>query len=209
MRTDAERVLLERLTQGRLEAIDQLFECYRDRLRREVARDLTADPRLRSRFDASDVVQEVFRDARQQVRGYVAAGARVGFFAWLRGLAYERRLKFVRDHLDAQRRTVKRQQALLDDSWRHPAAPDDSPSRAAVAAEQRQSLSAALDRLRPDDREVIRLRVTEGRSNRDAAALLGISPEAAAKRLERALRRLREAVAGDPVGATGEVPRHD
>jgi RNA polymerase sigma-70 factor, ECF subfamily len=144
------------------------------------------------------VVQEVYRDAKQQVRGYVAAGARVGFFAWLRGLARQRRLKLVRDHLDAQCRTVKRQQALPEDSWRHPPAPGGTPSGAVAAAEQRQRLSAALGRLRPEDREVIRLRVTEARSNREAAELLGLSPEAVAKRLERALRRLRDEVAGSP-----------
>jgi RNA polymerase sigma-70 factor (ECF subfamily) len=192
---------LEQLTRGHLEVIDVLFECYRDRLRQEVARDLTADRRLQARFDASDVVQEVFADARRQVGGYVAAGARVSFFDWLRGLARERRLKFVRCHLDAQRRTVKCQQPLPDDSRRHPAAPDDTPSRAAAAAEERQRLGAALDRLRPEDREVIRLRVAERQSNREAAVLLGLSPEAAAKRLERALRRLRETIAADSEGA--------
>jgi RNA polymerase sigma-70 factor, ECF subfamily len=206
MRTESKQALFHQLTKGNLEVIDQLFACYRELLHRAVSRELTADGRLRARFDASDVVQEVFRDARQQVRGYVAAGARVGFFAWLRGLARERRLKFVRDHLDAQRRTVRRQQALPDDSWRHPPSPGGTPSGAAVAAEQRQRLGAALDRLRPDDREVIRLRVTEARSNREAAELLGLSPEAVAKRLERALRRLREEVAGPPCGPTGAGP---
>jgi RNA polymerase sigma-70 factor (ECF subfamily) len=196
MRTDPSQVsaLVDRLTRGHLDAFDAVFECYRDRLLREVARDLAADRRLQPRFDASDVVQEVFADARRQVAGYVAAGSRVGFLDWLRGLARERRLKLVRSHLDAQRRTVKRQQSLPEDSWRHPPAPEDTPSRAAAAAEQLQRLGAALDRLRPEDREVIRLRVTELRSNREAAAILGLSPEAVAKRLERALRRLRETV---------------
>jgi len=197
MRTDSAPALQARLAQGDLDVIGPLFELYRERLKREIARELAADPRLRARFDASDVVQEVFRDALRQVGGYVAGGSRVGFFAWLRGLAHERRLKFLRDHLDAQCRSVRRQQALLDDSRQHPTAPSDSPAGAAAVAEERESLRAALDRLRPEDREVIRLRVTEGRTNREAAGLLGLSPEAVAKRLERALRRLRQAAGED------------
>src|SRR5262249_32478715 len=158
------------------------------------ARELADDPRLAARFDASDVIQEVFLDARKQVGWFLANDGRIDFWAWLRGLARERRLKFLRDHLDAQCRTAKRQHVLPDESRRHPPAPGDSPSGAAQAAEQAERLRRALRQLRPEDREIIRLRVTEGRTNPEVAALLGATPAAIAKRLERALRRLREAV---------------
>jgi DNA-directed RNA polymerase specialized sigma24 family protein len=115
MSTEAERIatLLERLAQGDEEALADLFDSYRPLLRLAVARELAADPRLAARFDASDIVQEVFLDARQQVGRFLADGGRVDFWVWLRGLARERRLKFLRDHLDAQCRSVKRPQALL------------------------------------------------------------------------------------------------
>jgi RNA polymerase sigma-70 factor (ECF subfamily) len=211
MSTEADSIAiatyLERLARGDEEALGGLFDSYRPLLRLEVARELAADPRLAARFDASDVVQEVFLDARRQVRGYLAGGGRVDFWVWLRGLARERRLKFLRDHLDAQCRTVKRQQALPDESWRHPAAAQDSPSGVAGTAEQAERLRRALRRLRPEDQEVIRLRVTDGRTNAEVAAALGLTPAAVAKRLERALRRLREAVEagppGDHTGGTG------
>ena len=121
MDTEADQVtaLLDRLAGGDDEALGALFDAYRSRLRLEVARALAADPRLAARFDASDVVQEVFLDARQQVRSFLACG-RVDFWVWLRGLARERRLKCLRDHLDAQCRTARRQQALPDESWQHP-----------------------------------------------------------------------------------------
>jgi RNA polymerase sigma factor (sigma-70 family) len=115
----------------------------------------------------------------------------------------------VRDHLDAQRRSVKRQQSLPEDSWRHPQAPDNSPSQEAVAAEQRQTLCSALEQLRSEDRDIIRLRVTDGRSTRDVAAELGITPVAVAKRLERALRRLRVTAAGPTTHTSGEGHDHD
>src|SRR5262249_26465544 len=130
----------------------------------------------------------------------------VDFRAWLRGLARERRLKFLRDHLDAQCRSARRQQALPDESWRHPSSPGGRPRRGAGAPEQSDRPGRARRpppaegpegrRLRAEDQEVIRLRVTEGRTNPEVAGLLGTTPAAVAKRLERALRRLREAVEG-------------
>jgi RNA polymerase sigma-70 factor (ECF subfamily) len=188
--------LLDRLARGDQDALGTLFDCYRQALRREIARDLARDPRLGARFDASDVVQEVFLDARGQIGWFLANRARVDFGVWLRGLARERRLKFLRDHLDAQCRTAKRQQALPADSWWHPLSPGDTPSGEARSAEETDCLRGALERLRPEDQEIIRLRVTEGRTNPEVAALLGSTPAAVAKRLERALRRLREVIAG-------------
>jgi RNA polymerase sigma-70 factor (ECF subfamily) len=185
--------LLELCSEGDEEALGTLFDFYRRRLRREVARQLVDTPHLAARFDASDVVQEVYLDARRQLSWYLANTDRIDFWPWLRGLARERRLKFLRDHLDAQRRTVKAQHALPDDSWGHPASPDPSPSGAVGKAEEAARMRCALQRLRPEDQEIIRLRVNEARSNPEVAELLGIMPGAVAKRLQRALRRLKEA----------------
>jgi RNA polymerase sigma-70 factor (ECF subfamily) len=199
---NAARALLEPVAGGDESALGALLGAYRARLRAEVAAELSADPRLAARFDASDVVQERFLDARGQIGQYLAREERVEFWVWLRGLARERRLKFVRDHLDTQCRSAKRQQALPDESARHPVAPGDSPSRAAQSAEEAERLGAELRRLAPEDREVIRLRVTEGRTNAEVAARLGMTAAAAAKRLEGALRRLR-AAANPTVGGSG------
>jgi RNA polymerase sigma-70 factor (ECF subfamily) len=187
--------LLERLRSGDDNSLGALFECYRRSLRHEIARDLAADPRLAARFDASDVVQEVFLDARQQLHGFLANVPHVDFWIWLRGLARERRLKFLRDHLDAQCRSAKRERALPDESWRQPAAPAESPSSAAGRAEENDRVRRALQGLAADDQDIIRLRVTEGYSNPEAAQMLRVTPAAVAKRLERALRRLKQAVA--------------
>src|SRR5262245_4498231 len=93
MDTAADEVaaLLEGLARGDEGALAARFDIYREDLRREVARGLADDPRLAARFDASDVVQEVFLDARRQVAGFLACGGRIDFWNWLRGLARERR----------------------------------------------------------------------------------------------------------------------
>src|SRR5262245_44546964 len=138
MRPDPEhtRKLIEQLAGGDVSVLGPLFVAYREQLRCEIARNLAGDPRLATRFDASDVVQELFRDAQQQVGGYVQNQTRIEFLTWLRGLARERFLKFQRDHLDAQCRTLKRQTPLPEESWRHPAAEQESPSEDVRAAER-------------------------------------------------------------------------
>ena len=53
-----------------------------------------------------------------------------------------------------------------------------------------------LDSLASRERDVLVLRIVHGLGFRDVAAALGISEEAAKKRAQRALRRLREKVSG-------------
>jgi RNA polymerase sigma factor (sigma-70 family) len=67
----------------------------------------------------------------------------------------------------------------------------DSLTEEAVWEELRPHLDAALARLRPVDRTAIALRYIEGRSVQQVAAVLGVSEPAAAKRVQRALSRLR------------------
>jgi RNA polymerase sigma factor (sigma-70 family) len=66
----------------------------------------------------------------------------------------------------------------------------------AVHQEIRSTVSAAIDELDPLDREVILLRGIEQNSNETVALLLGISPNAASMRWQRALQRLRARLPG-------------
>jgi RNA polymerase sigma factor (sigma-70 family) len=189
--------LLDRLVAGDRDVLGELFDHYRLRLRQEVAAALAADPRLLTRFDASDVVQDVYLDSQQQLDYFLARRDRLDFFAWLRGLARQRRLKYLRDHVGAQRRTLTRQQPLPDSSGGHPPAPGSGPERAVAKAEEAGRAQHALQQLDKEDQDVIRLRLTEGKSLREAAAALGTTPAAVAKRLERALARLHAVLAGE------------
>jgi RNA polymerase sigma factor (sigma-70 family) len=90
---------------------------------------------------------------------------------------------------------LKRQHALPDESWRHPAADEPSPSQAARTAERDEQVRRALEVLSLEDQDVIRLRLFEGLTNREAAARLNVSDAAAAKRMARAMQRLRDALA--------------
>jgi RNA polymerase sigma-70 factor (ECF subfamily) len=78
-----------------------------------------------------------------------------------------------------------------------------SPSEAAVRAEQLLRLQEAVNRLDPLDREVLSLRHFEQLSRAETAQVLGIEEAAAAKRYIRALKRLKDTLAGMPGGLEG------
>ncbi len=67
---------------------------------------------------------------------------------------------------------------------------------AAMRRERHDALHDALLALPTQDREIVFLRGIEQQENRVVAELLGITPEAAAMRYHRALRRLRERLPG-------------
>jgi RNA polymerase sigma-70 factor (ECF subfamily) len=56
--TDARRALLDRLEQGDVTAIEEIFRAYEPLLRRRIRRRLTA--RLRSKIDSADIAQSVW-----------------------------------------------------------------------------------------------------------------------------------------------------
>lgn len=69
-----------------------------------------------------------------------------------------------------------------------------SPEVVVVRHAEDEELLAALDSLRPADREVLMLRVWEEMTAPEIAEILGISVSAAEKRIARAFERLRRAV---------------
>jgi RNA polymerase sigma-70 factor, ECF subfamily len=205
---DALRPVLERAAAGDAAGWRELVRTHHEGLRRMV--DLRLDPRLRGRVDPSDVLQEVYIDAARQLPTYLQAPP-LPFHLWLRQLAGTRLAKCHRRHLGARGRDVRREVALEPG-----AIPEASsvaladgllgrecrPSEAAMRAELRDRLLAALDRLGPVDREVLALRHFEQLGNADTARLLGLSVAAASKRYVRALERLRDVLAWRP-GAGG------
>jgi RNA polymerase sigma-70 factor, ECF subfamily len=190
---------LRRVAGGDPSALADLFTHYRARLRRLVQ--LRLDPRVATRLDPSDVLQEVYLDAAGQVEAYLRQ-PRVSFYVWLRGLAWERLVKLHRRHLGAECRAVGREQPLPGDiSSAGLEAGGTSPGEALVQDELRRRVSAALARLDDDDREVILMRDLEDLSNNEVAEALGLTPSGATMRYGRALFRLKEALRADrPAG---------
>ncbi|MFO0844443.1 MAG: sigma-70 family RNA polymerase sigma factor [Gemmataceae bacterium] len=202
---DTER-LLAQAAAGDDGAREQLLQRHRARLRQMVA--VRLDPRLAGRVDPSDVVQEALMDAHRRLGDYLGSRP-VAFYPWLRALAYDRLVELYREHVRAQKRSVRREERLpLPDASAlelasRLAARGSGPGAGLAREEVRQLVHRALARLPDRDREVLVLRHLEQLSVGEVAAILGTTEGAVSVRLLRALRKLREFL-GE--GLLGDVP---
>jgi RNA polymerase sigma-70 factor (ECF subfamily) len=158
---------------------------------------LHLDPRLRSKLDASDIVQQTLlqaHQAREQFRGQ-GEGERA---AWLRQILARNLAHAVRD-FGRDRRDVAREQSLEAvieassvrlEAWF--AAEQSSPSQQAQRNEQAVRLAEALDRLPEAQREAVVLHYFQACTVAEVGRRLGRSTEAVAGLLHRGLKQLRE-----------------
>src|SRR5262245_27967262 len=94
-------------------ALDRLLALHRNFLRKVV--ELRLDPRLRSRVDASDVVQEAQLEAARRIDDYLQRRP-MPFHVWLQKTAYENLLRLRREHVEAACRSVENEAPLPDGS---------------------------------------------------------------------------------------------
>ncbi len=118
---------------------------------------------------------------------------------WLYGVARN----VVRNVSRSHRRSLR----LVAKSKAQPHYPEPSPELQIVRNEQDAELVTALESLKSDDQEVLRLRAYEGLSVKQISLALGCSEEAAKKRVSRALNRLRKAAAIERPIPSGIHPR--
>ncbi|MDJ0663735.1 MAG: sigma-70 family RNA polymerase sigma factor [Acidimicrobiia bacterium] len=133
--------------------------------------------RRSSREDALDAAAETFLVAWRR-RADLPVGREL---PWLYGVA--------RRVVANQRRGRLRQVTVLA-SLRSVDEPDDGPETLVVQHSEITDLIAALDRLSPKDREVVCLAGWEELDRDELALAVGCTPNAATKRLNRALDRL-------------------
>jgi RNA polymerase sigma-70 factor, ECF subfamily len=154
------------------------------------------DRRINSRIDPSDIVQETLVQAARRLPDYLRDRP-IAFYPWIRQLAIEQVAQQHRRHIGALGRSVKREASHAEDLPEQSAAElamrllarDASPSDEACRRESRAWVRRVLAQLDPEDREVLVLRFLEQLSTQDAAAVLGVSVNAAKSRQRRALER--------------------
>ncbi len=124
------RELLQQAGTGDSAAFERVFARHEQDLRSFIARRL--DPKLRSRIDPSDVVQDTLLEVFPRLADFQARQP-MPFRLWLHKMAYERLLTLHRRHVTAARRTVRREEAFPDRSSillaKHLLAPGATPSR--------------------------------------------------------------------------------
>jgi RNA polymerase sigma-70 factor (ECF subfamily) len=162
------------------------------------------DQRLQGRVDPSDVLQDAYLEAWQDLGTYIRQPA-MPFFLWLRGIAGNKLRELHRHHLGTQMRDPRREVSIygsaLSESTTAAIAANlmanlTGASEEAVRAELKLRLQDALNAMEPLDREVLALRHFEQLSPAETAGALGIKEKAAGMRYVRALRRLREILNG-------------
>src|SRR5215207_5864356 len=149
---------------GDSSALGQLYDTYRDRVAR------FATGRLGDAEKAEDVTSETFEAVCRNLGSYRAG---TDFEAWLFTIAHRR----VADHF---RRRYRRREV--------------APEEALMAAERRAEVAGAFRRLRPDQQEVLALRVLGGLSAVQVGKVLGKSEGAVLVAQHRALQSLRTAM---------------
>ena len=162
--------LRSRLRRGDADALREVYERYADDVYR-VALRVTS-----SSADAYDVAHDVFVGLPEAVERYDPDRP---FGAWVRGVA-------VRTALMRMRTARRRREVSVAPLRAMGARSDENPTI------DRLTLERAIDRLPADLRAVFVLREIEGMSYLEIAEVLGIKQNAAAVRLHRARRRLRD-----------------
>jgi len=196
--------LLARAKAGEEQALAELFSRFRDRLRRMVH--LRLDRRLQGRIDASDILQEAYIDIARRFPQYASAGG-MPFFLWLRQLTGQKLIDLHRHHLGAKMRDASQEVSLYRGALPQASSVSlaaqmlgrlTTASRAAMRAELQLRVQEAINSMDPLDREVLTLRHFEMLSNEETAQVLGIKKTASSNRYIRALKRLKELLAGIP-----------
>ena len=171
---------------GSAHALGQLYDTYRDRVAR------FATGRLGDAEKAEDVTSETFEAVCRNLGSYRAG---TDFEAWLFTIAHRR----VADHF---RRRYRGQEVALEEAvpgGEGHALPGAvpavaGPEEALLAAERRAEVAGAFRRLRPDQQEVLALRVLGGLSAAQVGEVLGKSEGAVRVAQHRALQSLRVAM---------------
>ncbi len=204
--------LKARAGRGDTAALAAFFSAHRPRLWRMV--DFWLDPRLRSRLDPDDILQEAYLDAAQRLPHLAECGG-MSFLVWLRAIVRQTFLDACRRHLGTLQRDARRDVSLAPRD--HPCATSTSlafqlmgnltsPSQAAMRAELHERIEQAIERMDELDREVLALRHFEELTNAETAEVLQIQQKAASMRYMRALGRLKDILAelsGFGAGSSG------
>jgi RNA polymerase sigma-70 factor (ECF subfamily) len=200
---------MDRLRAGDRQALAELFDQHRDRLRRMV--ELRLDARLRGRLDASDIVRDAFLDAARDLDTYLA-DSQLPPLLWLRQYVGRRLTTLHRQHLGSTRGDsgleISLYQGALPEAGSAALASmllgrRGSSDEATQRAARILRVQEALNTLDPIDREVLALRHLEQLSRAGAALVLGIPQEVGAKRYFRALKQLKDVLAMTPGGREG------
>ncbi|MFB6777696.1 RNA polymerase sigma factor [Streptomyces sp. NPDC056352] len=189
-RTDDDDVLLRAVAQGDAAALAALYDRHAGWLFTRLSR-RCADPET-----VREVLQDTFVTAWRSAGAH--RGGQVGGWLWV--IASRRLVDARRAEARTERATRAEQTGGTDWSAVAPSAEER-----VLAGLEYADVGAALDRISPELREVLRATVIDGLTTRETAQLLGIPEGTVKTRAMRARRELRAALdrltpGGEPLG---------
>jgi RNA polymerase sigma-70 factor (ECF subfamily) len=187
--------------EGDRAALNQLCGVYGERVRRIIR--LRLDRRLRPKLDSIDVVQDALVLALGGLKNFTYRNEG-DFLRWLCRIA-ENRLHDIFDKFHADKRNVRREIPFKREDSRTEGAfigvsdpvRTTTPTAILSKKEALDRLEKALDKVKPEHREVIVLKMLEGLSHAEIAEQLGKNEGAVRTTLVRALAALTIAYGKD------------
>jgi RNA polymerase sigma-70 factor, ECF subfamily len=184
---DPTRGLMDRWNAGDETALEQLLQLHGDWLRHHVR--VRLGPAMRSRLESMDIVQDTLLEFFKSGPRFIVENA--AQFRGLMSTVIENRIRDRRDWFSAQCRAMQREE-------RHGSIADLSvgghsrsqPDTKAAQNEWEAFVRLAVMLLDPDDRDIIVLRQWQDLQFDEIGKKLGIEPDAARMRFNRALPRL-------------------
>jgi RNA polymerase sigma-70 factor (subfamily 1) len=192
---------------GNQEALNQLFLRYQSRILRIVRLRLDASARRRLDMQSMDVLQEVFIYALQHLKDFEPKSE--GHFRnWL-GVKIKHYILDRLDYVSRQKRkglgeniSMDQPQENNDQSTPSPIQIEDqienseylgpTPSKCAVIKEEREFLDSVLEKLDPEEKELIIQRDLEELTFKEMGEMAGKSEDAARKSYCRAFKKLMD-----------------
>ena len=177
-------------------ALEQLCKVYNERILRIIR--MRMGPELRTKLQSMDLVQDAFISALRGLENFTYNNEG-DFLRWVSRIA-ENRLRDNLDKLHADKRDIRKEIPLNDnrptgqDSFVPTAQPIDSTTPSVIMSrrEDLDRLEKAMDKLKPEYREVITLTKIEGLSYKEVGEKLGKGADAVRMLLSRAITVLSQ-----------------
>ncbi len=177
-----DRALVAASLAGDLDAFNRLVELYQDYLFALTIRVVN------DREAAADAVQEAFFSAYRNLHRFHGDS----FRSWITRIALNAATDVLRLR---KRRPADPYPEWEDDSWQPPTDEAEGPEHAAMLRSRDRALSAALQKITPDQRAAILLYDIEGYDYQEIAQMQGVSLGTVKSRIHRGRLALRDLLA--------------